>query len=748
MPFQLAGIENEYSFELRPGATMVVGRAVNSDCAVVDATVSRRHAEMTVANNGIQVKDVGSSNGTFVNGVKVDSYFVVPGDTLTFGKVAFRLEELAPIVVPEPELTVRAPEAGGPKAGATIVRQVPSAGESIAALGRHSGSIKAVMAGDADPAEKDRQKLQILLEVSKGLTRATDVDALLRKVADYAFQILEADRCAILLIDENGQLNTKISRDKRGADAPQAVPQSIARMAVDEKVAVLSDNAGEDQRFTGQSILMQRVRSALCAPLIGSENKVLGVLYVDNFQSTHRFGEADLDFLIAFAGIAAVAIENGQFGERIRRYEGARPQTTSSGSSRAASRGAHREQRRRRGNSAATKRPVAVLFSDIRGFTALSETMDPDAMAKLLTEYFTQMVDCVFRHGGTLDKFIGDAVMAQWGAPLGESDDVDRAMESALDMMEALDQLNERWTAAGRPTPRNRRGAELRRSVRRKHRQRASYRVHRNRRHCEYREPPVRRRGPGRNPGERGVQGRAENAAAHEADAADGAQEQDAAGEGLHSGAVSESSFPAPSGYESFLVGRARVVAREPLMDAVREVRHMHIAPSLRVRIDATRRERARRARNGVGRRRFRNLGVEIVVRHSRHGGTFAPLTGDLFLAPTRAPAELSNALRLADAGVPTAEVVAYAVYPAMGPLVRADVATRRLRGADFPDAWRATADGAARKSLAFAAALAYAWPRRPPHGGSDASRSEPEEYFHHAERRRTDGVRAGCRSR
>ena len=449
MPFQLAGIENEYSFELRPGATMVVGRAVNSDCAVVDATVSRRHAELTVAQDGLQVKDVGSSNGTFVNGVKVDSYFVVPGDTLTFGKVAFRLEELAPAVVQEPEAGSPKPEEPGPKPGATIVRQVPSPADAVAALGRHSGSIKAVMAGDADPAEKDRQKLQILLEVSKGLTRATDVDALLRKVADYAFQILEADRCAILLVDDTGQLNTKISRDKRGADAPQAVPQSIARMTVDEKVAVLSDNAGEDQRFTGQSILMQRVRSALCAPLIGSENKVLGVLYVDNFQSTHRFGEADLDFLIAFAGIAAVAIENGQFGERIRREALVRSNFERFFTPHLAARIANSADAVKLGGD---KRPIAVLFSDIRGFTALSETMNPDAMAKLLTEYFTEMVECVFRHGGTLDKFIGDAVMAQWGAPLGESDDVDRAMESALDMMLALDQLNERWTAAGRPT--------------------------------------------------------------------------------------------------------------------------------------------------------------------------------------------------------------------------------------------------------------------------------------------------------
>jgi adenylate cyclase len=95
--------------------------------------------------------------------------------------------------------------------------------------------------------------------------------------------------------------------------------------------------------------------------------------------------------------------------------------------------------------------PVAVLFSDIRGFTALSESMKPDEMATLLTEYFTEMVECVFRHGGTLDKFMGDAVMAQWGAPLGTEDDADRAMKSAIEMMEALDVLNARWEAAGRP---------------------------------------------------------------------------------------------------------------------------------------------------------------------------------------------------------------------------------------------------------------------------------------------------------
>ena len=92
-----------------------------------------------------------------------------------------------------------------------------------------------------------------------------------------------------------------------------------------------------------------------------------------------------------------------------------------------------------------------MLFSDIRGFTALSETMKPDEMASLLTEYFTEMVECVFRHGGTLDKFMGDAVMAQWGAPLGTSDDADHAMRAAIDMMHEMDELNARWKAAERP---------------------------------------------------------------------------------------------------------------------------------------------------------------------------------------------------------------------------------------------------------------------------------------------------------
>src|SRR3989475_12844232 len=97
------------------------------------------------------------------------------------------------------------------------------------------------------------------------------------------------------------------------------------------------------------------------------------------------------------------------------------------------------------------KRPVVIFFSDIRGFTTMSETMGPDDIATLLTEYFTEMVEIVFEHGGTLDKFMGDAIMALWGAPIAHEDDANRAMRFGGVQLDALDKMNEKWKAEGRP---------------------------------------------------------------------------------------------------------------------------------------------------------------------------------------------------------------------------------------------------------------------------------------------------------
>jgi adenylate cyclase len=98
------------------------------------------------------------------------------------------------------------------------------------------------------------------------------------------------------------------------------------------------------------------------------------------------------------------------------------------------------------------RRDMSVLFSDIRGFTSITERRNPDELVRQLNEYFTAMVDIVFRHQGTVDKFVGDLVMAIFGAPVDDERHADHAVAAAVDMAAGLGALNRKWASEGRPT--------------------------------------------------------------------------------------------------------------------------------------------------------------------------------------------------------------------------------------------------------------------------------------------------------
>jgi adenylate cyclase len=446
MPFSLLSADGQSRHDVRDGTPMLVGRAPTCDVPVFDPTVSRRHAELSLVSGGIKIQDLGSANGTFVNGEKIMDATARGGDVVTFGKVVFKLQDTSP---PRPQM---AGMPGAP-AGATIVRSIKGGSTSFGLPVAELEALKAPGTGEqaaeaVNAIKRVQDKLRTLLEVSKELGKVTELKQLFGEIVKKAQETLNVDRVAIMLI-EDGQLVTQIAKDKRGEEQGRAVPQSIARQAVQNKEAILSDNAGEDTRFAqGASIMMQQVRSAICVPMVKSTEEVIGVLYLDNVSASHRFTEDDLDYCIAFASIVGTAIEREQFMQQIQRELVVRSNFQRYFAPALAERIASAGEGMKLGGD---KRRVAVLFSDIRGFTALSETMNPDDMAHLLTEYFTEMVECVFDKGGTLDKFIGDAVMAQWGAPLGGVDDPDKAMEAAIKMIRELDTLNARWRAAGKP---------------------------------------------------------------------------------------------------------------------------------------------------------------------------------------------------------------------------------------------------------------------------------------------------------
>jgi adenylate cyclase len=420
------------------------------DLPIADSTVSRQHAEIEAVNGGALVRDLHSTNGTYVDGQRVVGQALAPlGARISFGKVDFEVQE-------EEEAAPPPPDTGDESSlDATIVRQVPVRGTAdIASRLSHTPpqGTSSLKIGGESAVVRQARKLDLLLDIARELTRQTEIDRLLEKVVDVTFQVMSVDRVAILLGDEAGELSPRISRSRvagpAGPIAEWHVPRSIARKTVTERVAVFIENVPADLLFDEGTVLRHRIQSALCAPLLGGEGTVLGLIYLDNLGATHSFSEEDLDFLTAFSSMISVAIENSRLVERARREAVVLSNFQRYFTPDLAAQIGGQEGAIQLGGA---KRRVVVLFSDIRGFTPLSESMSPDGIARLLTDYFTEMVEIVFEHGGTLDKFIGDALMSLWGAPLARMDDADRAIGAAIAMQRALERLNEGWQSEGRP---------------------------------------------------------------------------------------------------------------------------------------------------------------------------------------------------------------------------------------------------------------------------------------------------------
>ena len=434
MSFVLESVAGDRRFSLAGRDALVVGRDPVSDLPILDPTVSRRHAELRVDAHApvVHVTDFDSRNGTWINDTRVTRGVLRAGDKVAFGTVVFTLQ-VAPSPTGRPT-----PSRPSTDPAATLLRErvVPSRDQALADV-----------AHDPDDAGRATQRLTQLVRIAQRLGAFGDLDGLLDAITADLFDTFDADRVAILLAAPDGTLDTRVSRDRHG-NIPRPVPRGIALGVAERQVALLTNDAASDVRTAGESVLRQAVKSAMAAPLVGEQRTTIGVLYVDHLRDRAVFDDDDLALLVAFAGIAAAAVERETAAEQLvqaaRVRENFERYFTPQIAERIAASSAAVE-------PGGTRLPVVVLFSDIRGFTAIAESLPPMQMAHQLNEYFAVMVECVFRHGGALDKFIGDALMAYWGAPDARDDDPDAAVAAACDMQRALGELNARWRADGRP---------------------------------------------------------------------------------------------------------------------------------------------------------------------------------------------------------------------------------------------------------------------------------------------------------
>ncbi|HEY7862916.1 MAG TPA: adenylate/guanylate cyclase domain-containing protein, partial [Thermoanaerobaculia bacterium] len=406
-----------------------------------DFSVSRRHAMLRREEGVWVIYDNQSTNGVRVNDRQVPSSPVSDGDLATIGTFQLRFRE-------EAEQAPRKQFEGT----STCIRPIS---EFNLEFGLEKGPVFAPESTERrkrvvlDDAYRTRV-FEILVQVAKTLISVEDVHAVLGTVMDLIFEYLPVDR-GFLLLREGDKLELRVSRLKGSSrattDGSPPYSRTIIDMVLKDQVAVLTSDALADERFeAGMSIRLQQIRSAMCAPL-WSRDAVIGVIHVDSPIHVGTFTEKDLDLLTALANFAAVAIERARLHERVleekrirgrlERYHSPQVVEEIIGASAAA-----------RPEGVRT-RMVTVLFADLVGFTTWSERMAAPSLAALLNHFFTVASDAVFTQGGTIDKFIGDAVMAFFGAPLDQPDHAPRAVEAAVRIREAVAEWNKERVAAG-----------------------------------------------------------------------------------------------------------------------------------------------------------------------------------------------------------------------------------------------------------------------------------------------------------
>ncbi len=458
-----------------------IGRSDEMDVVIPKsvAGISRHHATLRKDGSRWLIEDAESRNGTFVNSVRVTSAEVHNGDEICLGQTAILLripeerlsgsqsgrtagitgslsippsvevkmsDELAPSVnvslsMRDFELLEHQPSFGAPQVAAPRVFNsgdlVPQGTTSPSET--RPGQLAAPPTSRADSGSS--RLLSLFSDVGRALLVSTDLDEMLEVLLTLIFLRVPAERGLVGLIDEkSGQVIPKVTR----AATPKVTGQlemsrTIVQTAINSQTALLIQDTMGDERFqNAPSVNQMQIRSAMCVPLY-HEGRVSGIVYLDTRNSLCAFQSSHLEMVAAISMFTAVAVEQFRLRERalLERRQRDRLARYSSPSvvSRILQAGDD-------GHMLADKADVTVLFSDLKGFTTLSEQKPAAEVVEILNAIFARLTDAVFREQGTLDKFMGDGMMAFFGAPLQHPDHALRAVNAAWEMLTAVAEFN------------------------------------------------------------------------------------------------------------------------------------------------------------------------------------------------------------------------------------------------------------------------------------------------------------------
>ncbi|WP_437646034.1 adenylate/guanylate cyclase domain-containing protein [Sorangium sp. So ce362] len=356
----------------------------------------------------------------------------------------------APPLVAGPGGTAPLPGRSGAHGGSYVAQgtridvndQARQIGTQIAAVDKGFLAFDRI-ANDMNQLRADYERLRLSHELSREIAAERDTTKLLEKILTSVFKFIRADRGVIFLRNESGELTPQAMQRRDGTTAPISVSSTILNHVVHERAAVLTHDAAMDFAASkGKSMILNRISSAIVAPLVAPlqhNNEVLGVLWLDS-ETLAQFQPKDLELVTAIAYQAAMFIEINILGKKIENEIVTREQLRRLLSPNIAERVLSGQLAVKQGGQHVEE--CTVFNSDIRGFTRMAESKKPEELVVMLNQYFERMVDTLFQFEGTLDKFMGDGIMALWGAPVAHRDDAVRSVECALKMGEVLGEFN------------------------------------------------------------------------------------------------------------------------------------------------------------------------------------------------------------------------------------------------------------------------------------------------------------------
>jgi phosphoserine phosphatase RsbU/P len=281
-----------------PAGEHEIGRSSSCSVRIDEPSVSRLHARLRIDDSRATVEDLGSSNGTRVNGKELDGPATVQaGDRLTFGNVALQI-------------------VGGQTQTELLADQTQiRTGISV--------SLNEARATRAGESSKKAYLFRILAEAGELMTSRRDPDEMFEPLLELVARALQPERIFLLLQDDDDEAKPRVvasrisaaSKRLTGESENMILSQTLLDRVLAERTAFLTEDASQDQRLLGgQSIISSGTRSAMAAPLFDNE-RVIGLLYADTRDPTVRYDRDELKAFVLLANVVAVAITHARYHE-------------------------------------------------------------------------------------------------------------------------------------------------------------------------------------------------------------------------------------------------------------------------------------------------------------------------------------------------------------------------------------------------------------------------------------------------